>query len=212
MASNVLRPSGCKALCAGRLFACRHCYRLGYAIQRDGGPMDRAHHRLHRKLRYQPAAWPAPRGNLWPTRGSSKSPGREGFRPRWPLTHLHPTRRSEPPGGVEAAARAPERCPESSLASSASRLRHVSYITIHISSHARARYYWVPNHHVVATLRFHRLRLLVGRHLPALENRIGRARWRRKLQFRFQVVDRSEPYVSWSTTWTNGPLGSQVCS
>jgi hypothetical protein len=36
----------------GRLFACRHCYRLGYAIQRDG-PMDRAHHRLrrlHRKL------------------------------------------------------------------------------------------------------------------------------------------------------------------
>ena len=37
----------------GRLFACRHCYRLGYAVQR-GGPMDRAHHnlgRLHRKLR-----------------------------------------------------------------------------------------------------------------------------------------------------------------
>ena len=37
---------------AGRLFACRHCYRLGYAVQRDG-PMDRAHHRLrrlHRKL------------------------------------------------------------------------------------------------------------------------------------------------------------------
>jgi hypothetical protein len=37
---------------AGRLFACRHCYRLGYAVQR-GGPMDRAHHRLgrlHRKL------------------------------------------------------------------------------------------------------------------------------------------------------------------
>jgi hypothetical protein len=37
---------------AGRLFACRRCYRLGYAIQRDG-PMDRAHHRLrslHRKL------------------------------------------------------------------------------------------------------------------------------------------------------------------
>ena len=37
---------------AGRLFACRNCYRLGYAIQRDG-PMDRAHHRLrrlHRKL------------------------------------------------------------------------------------------------------------------------------------------------------------------
>lgn len=36
----------------GRLFACRHCYRLGYAIQR-GGPMDQVHHRLarlHRKL------------------------------------------------------------------------------------------------------------------------------------------------------------------
>ena len=37
---------------AGRLFACRHCYRLRYAAQR-GGPMDRAHlnlARLHRKL------------------------------------------------------------------------------------------------------------------------------------------------------------------
>jgi hypothetical protein len=37
---------------AGRLFACRHCYRLGYAVQR-GGPMDIAHHRLarlHRRL------------------------------------------------------------------------------------------------------------------------------------------------------------------
>ena len=37
---------------AGRLFACRHCYGLGYAVQR-GGPMDSAHHRLrrlHRKL------------------------------------------------------------------------------------------------------------------------------------------------------------------
>lgn len=37
---------------AGRLFACRHCYRLGYAVQRVG-PMDQAHHqlaRLHRKL------------------------------------------------------------------------------------------------------------------------------------------------------------------
>jgi hypothetical protein len=36
----------------GQLFACRHCYRLGYRVQR-GGPMDRAHHRLgrlHRKL------------------------------------------------------------------------------------------------------------------------------------------------------------------
>jgi hypothetical protein len=37
---------------AGRLFACRHCYRLGYQVQR-GGPLDRAHHRLarlHRRL------------------------------------------------------------------------------------------------------------------------------------------------------------------
>jgi hypothetical protein len=37
---------------AGRLFACRHCYRLGYRVQR-GDPMDRAHQhlgRLHRKL------------------------------------------------------------------------------------------------------------------------------------------------------------------
>ena len=36
----------------GRLFACRHCYQLGYAVQRVG-PMDQAHHqlaRLHRKL------------------------------------------------------------------------------------------------------------------------------------------------------------------
>ena len=108
---------------------------------RRDGPMDRAHHRLHRKLRYQPAAWPAPRGNLRPTRGSSESPGREGFRPRWPLTHLHPTRRSEPPGGRVAPSREPARCPESSPAFPASGLCHVSYITIHISSHARARYY-----------------------------------------------------------------------
>jgi hypothetical protein len=37
---------------AGRLFACRHCYRLGYQVQR-GGPLDRAHRRLaslHRRL------------------------------------------------------------------------------------------------------------------------------------------------------------------
>ena len=36
----------------GRLFACRHCYRLCYNVQRIG-PMDQAHHhlaRLHRKL------------------------------------------------------------------------------------------------------------------------------------------------------------------
>jgi hypothetical protein len=41
-----------KVYLAGRLFACRHCYRLGYSVQR-GGPVDRAHHRLarlHRKL------------------------------------------------------------------------------------------------------------------------------------------------------------------
>ncbi len=31
-----------------RLFACRHCYRLGYQAQR-GGPLDRAHHRLARR-------------------------------------------------------------------------------------------------------------------------------------------------------------------
>lgn len=37
---------------AGRLFACRHCYQLGYVAQR-GDRMDRSHHRLarlHRKL------------------------------------------------------------------------------------------------------------------------------------------------------------------
>ena len=37
---------------AGRLFACRHCHQLGYALQR-GDAMDQAHHRLarlHRKL------------------------------------------------------------------------------------------------------------------------------------------------------------------
>jgi hypothetical protein len=39
-----------KLYCAGRLFACRHCYRLGYAVQR-GNPMDRAHHRLARLCR-----------------------------------------------------------------------------------------------------------------------------------------------------------------
>ena len=36
---------------AGRPFACRHCYRLGYRVQR-GGPMDRAHlhlGRIHRR-------------------------------------------------------------------------------------------------------------------------------------------------------------------
>jgi len=41
-----------KLYLAGRLFACRHCYHLGYEVQR-GSLMDRAHHRLarfHRKL------------------------------------------------------------------------------------------------------------------------------------------------------------------
>jgi hypothetical protein len=41
-----------KLYSGGRFFACRHCYRLGYAVQR-GGPLDRSHHRLarlHRKL------------------------------------------------------------------------------------------------------------------------------------------------------------------
>ncbi len=54
-----------KLYSVGRLFACRHCYRLGYAVQR-GGPMDRAHHRLarlHRKLRadYQGPDTPPPK-------------------------------------------------------------------------------------------------------------------------------------------------------
>jgi hypothetical protein len=41
-----------KLYSGGRLFACRHCYRLGYGVER-GGLMDRAHHRLarlHRRL------------------------------------------------------------------------------------------------------------------------------------------------------------------
>jgi hypothetical protein len=46
---------------AGRLFACRYCYRLGYAVQRDG-PMDRAHHRLGRLHRKLGAAYDGPDG------------------------------------------------------------------------------------------------------------------------------------------------------
>ena len=46
---------------AGRLFACRHCYRLGYAVQRDG-PMDRAHHRLRRLPRKLGADYDGPDG------------------------------------------------------------------------------------------------------------------------------------------------------
>jgi hypothetical protein len=53
----------------GRLFGCRHCYRLGYAVQR-GGPMDNAHHhlaRLHRKLSadYDGPEMPLPRKPKW---------------------------------------------------------------------------------------------------------------------------------------------------
>ena len=44
---------------AGRLFACRHCYRLGYQAQR-GGPLDRAHHRLARLHRRLGAAYDGP--------------------------------------------------------------------------------------------------------------------------------------------------------
>jgi hypothetical protein len=46
---------------AGRLFACRHCYRLGYAVQR-GGPMDRAHLRLARLRRKLAADFDGPEG------------------------------------------------------------------------------------------------------------------------------------------------------
>ena len=46
---------------AGRLFACRHCYGLGYAAQR-GGLMDRAHHRLARLHRRLGADYDGPDG------------------------------------------------------------------------------------------------------------------------------------------------------
>jgi hypothetical protein len=54
---------------AGRLFACRHCYQLGYAAQR-GDAMDQAHHRLallHRKLGavYDDPAMPPPPKPKW---------------------------------------------------------------------------------------------------------------------------------------------------
>jgi hypothetical protein len=53
----------------GRLFACRRCYRLGYAVQR-GGPADRAHHHLaclHRKLgaAYADPSAPTPPKPKW---------------------------------------------------------------------------------------------------------------------------------------------------
>jgi hypothetical protein len=50
---------------AGRHFACRRCYRLGYAIQR-GGPMDRAHHRLARLHRKIGAEYHGPDGPVPP--------------------------------------------------------------------------------------------------------------------------------------------------
>jgi len=43
----------------GRLFACRHCYGLGYAAQR-GGRMDQAHHRLARLHRMLSADYDGP--------------------------------------------------------------------------------------------------------------------------------------------------------
>jgi hypothetical protein len=54
---------------AGRLFACRRCYRLGYRIQR-GDRMDRAHlrlARLHRKLgaEYERPDLPPPPKPKW---------------------------------------------------------------------------------------------------------------------------------------------------
>jgi hypothetical protein len=53
----------------GRLFACRHCYRLGYAVQRIDSP-GQAHHnleRLHRKLdaRYEQPDMPTPPKPKW---------------------------------------------------------------------------------------------------------------------------------------------------
>ena len=50
----------------GKLFACRHCYRLGYQVQR-GGPMDQAHHRLARLHRKLGADYEGPE-RLWPPR------------------------------------------------------------------------------------------------------------------------------------------------
>ncbi len=44
---------------AGHLFACRHCYRLGYQAQR-GGPLDRAHYRLARLQRRLGADYDGP--------------------------------------------------------------------------------------------------------------------------------------------------------
>jgi hypothetical protein len=58
-----------KLYSGGRLFACRHCYRLSYAVQR-GGQMDRAHRhlaRLHRKIGadYDSPGMPPPPKPKW---------------------------------------------------------------------------------------------------------------------------------------------------
>jgi hypothetical protein len=58
-----------KLYSGGQLFACRHCYHLGYAVQR-GGLMDRAHHhlaRLHLKLGadYAGPGMPTPSKPKW---------------------------------------------------------------------------------------------------------------------------------------------------
>jgi hypothetical protein len=50
-----------KLYLAGRLFACRQCYRLGYQVPR-GGRMDRAHHRLARLHRRLGANYDGPDG------------------------------------------------------------------------------------------------------------------------------------------------------
>ena len=58
----------------GRLFACRHCYRLAYATQRSG-PLERSHRllgRLHRKLQseYEGPDYPVPSRPKWMRRGT----------------------------------------------------------------------------------------------------------------------------------------------
>ncbi len=54
---------------SSRLFACRHCYRLRYAVQRIG-PLDQAHHnlaRLHQRLsaHYERPDLPSPPKPKW---------------------------------------------------------------------------------------------------------------------------------------------------
>ena len=50
-----------KLYSGGRLFACRHCYRLGYRAQR-GDRMDQAHHRLRRLHQKLKAEYDGPDG------------------------------------------------------------------------------------------------------------------------------------------------------